>query len=151
MKVLRSPYIDFLCAPYQYHDRGPGDVDGMQAPVEMVKLCGKLWMTECDHFPYMWTHCLARTLKETLDIHKRDFAHNLVRGVSLWWMDLFPEAGWYDDPAILSLIPKLKRLGAASLKLDRPTRGDGIAVIINAETPFHLRLGTDLLKPLVFD
>ncbi|MDW8073749.1 MAG: beta-galactosidase [Nitrososphaerota archaeon] len=151
MKVLKSPDIDFLCSPYQYHDRGPGGVDGLQAPVDMVKLYGKLWLTECDHFPYMWRHRLAKTLKETLEIHKRDFAHNLVRGVGLWWMDLWPEAGWYDNPEILKLISKLKRIGEASLKLNRPNKGDGVAVIIDAETPFHLKLGTELLKPLVFD
>lgn len=151
MKVLESPEIDFLCAPYQYHDRGPGGVDGLQAPVDMVKLYGKLWLTECDHFPHSWRHGLAKTLNETLDIHKRDFAHNLVRGVGLWWMDLWPEGGWYDNPEILRLISRLKKIGEASLKLDRSTKGDGVAVIIDAETPFHLKLGTELLKPLVFD
>ncbi|MEM4590795.1 MAG: beta-galactosidase [Nitrososphaerota archaeon] len=151
MKVLKSPYIDFLCSPYQYHDRGPGGVDGLQALVDMVKLSGKLWLTECDHFPYMWRHGLSKNLKETLEIHKRDFAHNLVRGVGLWWMDLWPEAGWYDHPEILKLVSKLRRVGEASLNLDRSTKGDGVAVIIDAETPFHLKLGTELLKPLVFD
>lgn len=174
-KVLESPYIDFLCAPYQYYNRGPGGTDASQSVVETVKLHGKLWFTECDHPTFMYkrgyrvseTPLLKKTsdviinlkermeggiiptLEETLGIMKRDFSHRLIRRIGMWWMDLIPEQGWYHHPEIMKYVAKMKKIMEKSLYLDRSYKGE-IAIIVDEETPYYVKPGNELFYPLVF-
>lgn len=153
-KVLESPYVDFLCAPYQYCYRGPGGYDGPQSLVESVKLHGKLWFTECDHPTFLtkdlygWGLSILN-VKETFEILKRDFSNRLIRGVGMWWMDLIPKGGWYHHPEIVNFMSKTKRIVNRSFNLDRTYKGE-IAVFVDEETPFYLKPGTELSYSLVF-
>jgi len=174
-KVLESPYIDFLCAPYQYYNRGPGGTDASQSIVETVKLHKKLWFTECDHPTFLAkgnykiydtpisekTSNVIKGLekriregripppKETLGIMKRDFSHRFVRRVGMGWMDLIPKQGWYHHPEIKKFIARTKEIIEKSYYLDRFYKGE-IAVIVDEETPYYVKPGYELFYPLVY-
>ena len=155
-KVLDSPYVDFLCAPYTYYRRGPGGFDGPQVPIESVKLHGKLWFTECDTWTFLtdFEHArergtIPKSLEETLGVLKRDFSNALTRGVGLWWMDIMLEGGWYDHPGIMDCIARMKRIADQSLNLDRSYQG-GVAVIVDEHSAHYLKPGYELTYPLIY-
>jgi len=160
-KVLDSPYIDFLCAPYTYCHRGPGGFDGPQVPIDSVKLHGKLWLTECDtwtlltgYSPPFTEHAqqggtVPKTLEETLWVLKRDFGQVLAHGCGFWWMDIMPEGGWYDHPDIMNFISETKKIASQSLNLNRSYQG-GVAVILDEQTPHYLKPGYELTYPLIY-
>jgi hypothetical protein len=155
-QVLESPYIDYLCAPYQYCYRGPGGYDGPQGVSESVKLHGKLWLTECDHptfvaLPDHWGvgGRPVPSRAQSLALLKRDFAQRLIRRVGMWWMDLVPKGGWYHHPDIVRFMQRTVKLLERSAGLDMHYKGE-VAVIIDEETPYYLKPGSELLYPLVF-
>ena len=154
-KVLGSPYLDYLCAPYSYYNRGAGGVDALQAPMDAVKFYGKLWLTECDHATFLAERFKHRncgkseTLKETLAVLKRDFGHNLAKNVGMWWMDLIPRGGWYHHPEISRLISRMMKVARKSLKFNRAFNSE-IAVILDTESSFYVKPGNELFYPLVY-
>jgi hypothetical protein len=157
-KVLASPYIDFLCAPYTYFYRGPGGFDGPQVPIDSVKLNGKLWFTECDTWTFLTPDSLPhplqagtvpKTLEQTLWVMERDFSQILTRGVGFWWMDIMGQGGWYNHPKIMDLVSKTKKIADRSLNLERSYHAD-VAVILCEQSPLYLKPGYELTYPLIY-
>ena len=154
-KVLDSPDVDFLCAPYQYTYRGMGGYAGSQGLPESVKLLGKLWLTECDYPPFIVPAGVWRmggpdpTPAQSFAILKRDFSHNFIRRHGMWWMDLTAKAGWYNHPDIHKYLLRSKTLADKSASLDLESRAE-IAVFLDEETPYFVKPGMELLYPLVF-
>jgi hypothetical protein len=172
-RVLESPYVDFLCAPYQYFYRGPGGTTAPQAPVDTIKLHGKLWFDECDHATFLTNRSKTKVsvseeslgvikamedweskrempnLKETLGIMKRDFSYRLIKRIGLWFIDLIPGQGWYHHPEITKCIARMKEIMEKSVHLDDYYKGE-VAVIIDEETPYYVRSGYELFYSLVY-
>ena len=172
-KVLESPYIDYLCAPYQYYHRGPGGTSASQAPVETIKLHGKLWFDECDHSTFMTNRNRTKVsiseksshlvklieewerkrgvpnLEETLGVMKRDFSYRLIKRVGMWFIDLIPGQGWYHHPEIMKCIARMKEIMEKSNHLDDYYKGE-IAVIVDEESPYYVKSGYELFYPLVY-
>jgi len=172
-KILNSAYIDFICAPYQYYCRGPGGSDGCQVPIDSVRLHGKLFLTECDHPTFLakkWydipklpilekttnaiaalrdriVHGYIPNQRETLEIMKRDFAHNLIKGTGMWWMDLIPGQRWYAHPDIMRLISTCRQIMEESLSFENRYHAE-IAIIVDEETPYYV--SHEILQPLVY-
>jgi hypothetical protein len=152
-KVLASPYVDFLCSPYEYTGRGPGGYDGEQALPETVKLHGKLFFTECDtptcvSEPGSFTEGRPLpTRAESFGVLKRDFSRRLISRYGMWWMDPDPKGRWYHDPEIVRLFTRTHILLEKSLDLDMQYQGE-VAVLMDEETPFFLKPGVELLYPL---
>ncbi len=155
-KVLAAPEVDFLCAPYHYSYRGKGGSPTSQGLPASVKLHGKLWITECDNPPFVAGPGVWRmgaddyTPAESLDILKRDFAHNFIRKVGMWWMDLHRHGGWYDHPEIEKVVAQCAALAAESAANDAIRYRGEVAVILDEETSHYLKPGNELLYPLVF-
>jgi hypothetical protein len=153
-KVLSSPFVDFLCTPYEYTHRGPAGNDGEQALPETVKLHGKLFFTECDTPTYTakpgdW-NLRGRPVPsqaESFGVLKRDFSHRLIARYGMWWMDLVPKGGWYHHPDIVRLFTRTRVLRDKSLELDMQYKGE-VAVLMDEETPYYLKPGVELLYPL---
>ncbi len=88
-RLLKSPYVDVISAPYSYVDRQPGGAGCLMAPVDSVLLNGKLWLTEDD----TRTHKSdpeagpgrCSNAEETKAVHLRNFSHMLTRGGAVWW------------------------------------------------------------------
>jgi beta-galactosidase len=156
LRVLETPEVDYLCAPYQYTHRGPGGYDGPQSLPASVQLHGKLWMTECDTPTFVATpnawNLQGRpvpTRAVSFAVMKRDFSQRLIRRVGMWWMDLMPRGGWYHHPDIVRFLARTRKILERSSQLDVRYKGE-IAVIVDEETPFYVKPGPELLYPLVF-
>lgn len=117
-QILSSDDIDFLCAPIAYDTRMPGMSAGYMTMVDSVLDAGKMFFMECDsrtvYFeiedmdPYLlqeWGK--TYTLKDTIELMKRDFATVLAKGCGLWWYDMY--GGWFDDPEIYSMVSVMKK------------------------------------------
>ena len=154
-KVLDSPEVDFLCAPYQYTYRGMGGYPGSQGLPESVKLRGKLWITECDYPPFIVRPGVWRmggpdpTPAQSFAILKRDFSHNFIRRNGMWWMDLTAKAGWYNHPDIHKYLRRSKTIADKGARLEIQAKAE-IAVFVDEETPYYVKPGMELLYPLVF-
>ncbi|MFN7994329.1 MAG: beta-galactosidase [Bryobacteraceae bacterium] len=156
-KVVDSPYVDFLCAPYQYTHRGPGGCDGPQSLAASVKLHGKLWLTECDSPTFAVPVEEAEKYRghpipdrpQSFAILQRDFLHALTTRQGMWWMDLVAQGGWYHHPDVVRVIKRARKLQENAFAMDMHYQAE-IAVIVDEETPYYLRPGIEILFPLVF-
>lgn len=152
-KVLASPYIDFLCSPYEYTGRGPGGYDGEQALPETVKLAGKLFFSECDtptcvSEPGSFTEGRPLPARaESFGVLKRDFSRRLICRYGLWWMDPDLKGSWYHDPEIVRLFTRTCVLHEKCLHLDMRYQGEA-AVLMDEESPYYVKPGAELLYPL---
>lgn len=111
-KILKSPYVDFLCSPICYNERLLSMSASYMMMVDSVIAAGKLPIIECDsrtvYYDNAYTPDLlgewgkTYTLKDSLEALKRDFANMMIKGAGLWWYDMY--GGWFHDPEIYSMI-----------------------------------------------
>ena len=113
-RLLSSDFLDFFCAPILYAARMSGMSAGYMTMVDSVLDAGKMFFSEVDErtvfyddngwqAPYLlqeWGQ--TYTLRDTIEMLKRDFANVLAKGAGLWWYDMW--GGWFDDPEIYSLL-----------------------------------------------
>ena len=145
-RLLSSPNIDFLCAPYTYQplqDRLAGGGGGSMSPVDSVAEHGKLWFNENDLNTYLSAasglppinpangNIPTKDLTETVDVLDRYTAGLLIHRSGAWWMDANQD-GAFNDPAIWTTpmsqhgIPLFNKLYADP----RPYRPD-VALIVD--------------------
>ena len=135
MRVLQSPYVDFVVSPVSYGFRGIGG-DGLTTYMtESVRLHGKLGIIEDDirlhdapkdRLKEPLIYGRTRSLEESISIMRRDFARGLVHGQGIWRAPV----------ADVKLYPSLERfnkLGAFALQLERKPSAE-IAVIVDEES-----------------
>jgi hypothetical protein len=159
-RVLAAPEIDFLCAPNHYTWTGPGGYGGSQSVPDSVQLAGKLWMSEMDQLTFLGrSEATMRNFarrpfpspmpdkRQTLDRMTRDFAHCFIQRYGLWWMEQDRGFCRYQHPEILALVGRMERLMHNAADLD-VRRNAEICVLIDEETPHHLKPGVELLNPL---
>ena len=156
-RVLRSPHIDFIVSPYHYDDRGLGGVNYPQTLADEVRESGKLYFNEVDTKTFLtdprtdWMHHIRRpkTVRDTIELLKRDFSYSLSKGVGLWWMDLLDQ-GWFHNSSITRA---LKRLGEIHDQMEGPgTRASvrsEIAVVLSEESFHYLMPYSNLTSPLL--
>ena len=126
LKIIASPYVDFLHSPYHYYNRSVGGYHFSQHSTDSVQLHGKLLVDQIDsktHLRHGPNHN-ASTPWESQQLIKRDVAYSLTKNVGCYWVeggpgDMFPTIRnkpkrfsnlWYDDPEIKATIAKLKKL-----------------------------------------
>jgi hypothetical protein len=124
LKLLNSPHIDFLQAPYHYYNRSfPGTHYGQHAEAS-VHLHGKLLLDQLDTKTHLKNNANtnAKTSFETRQVLLRDVANSVARNFHSYWMDIHRGvfAGFggpepyeplhFDDPQIKAQIAQLKRL-----------------------------------------
>jgi len=134
--VLKAEDVDFWASPPPYENRGIGDDAPFRFPTETLKLHGKLWVSEADTRTYTsGAHNVKfgapKTVEDSIEVLKRDFAHILCTGVNGWWFEM--DWGWYEHPKILETFSKMQLIGRLSLHYSRQTATD-IAVIIDQES-----------------
>jgi len=120
-KVLDSPYIDFLAAPYSYVYRVPtwlgvtnADIGAgaFHGPVDSILSNGKLFYTEDDGRTYLTTNRTDShftTVAETVAGLRRNQLASLSRGAGIWRLDLFSE-GWFNSTEIMQELGLQKHL-----------------------------------------
>ena len=116
VKYLNSPYLDFLCAPYPYRKRL------ISCPLNYifssVTLHNKLMYTENDQRTQRSgksniIYGTTSSLEESIEILKRDFGLNLLKGGSYCFTDFV--RGWYQDKEYLDAVKKLHEIEPAIL------------------------------------
>ena len=117
-KLLESPYIDGICAPYSYGDREPGGSGRFMGIVDSMLEHGKLFFTEDDTRTFLTDPAASpgrcADMRQTTGVMTRNFAHILTRGAGLWWMEPVGN-GTYASEELLKHNGKLTSLYQTSL------------------------------------
>lgn len=139
-RLLASPYVDGVCSPVSYLNRGAGGGGYFMTAVDSVNLHGKLWIVEDDTRTHLCkSEPALADLRETEGVHARNFAHFFTRGNGAWWMDLYGQ-GWLNDEAIWQYLGKMSGFYRDSMSRLQPYRPE-IAVIVDEHSSLELSPG----------
>ncbi|NLC55791.1 MAG: hypothetical protein GX774_03015 [Armatimonadetes bacterium] len=151
-RVLQSPYVDVLCSPVSYLDRGIGGGGYFMAPVDSVLQHGKLWLVEDDTRTHLSPpdsgYGRTSDFRGTRGVLARNFGHVLSRGTAIWWMDL-PGEGWFAGDEIWEYLSRLHQAYATSLADRTPYRPE-IAVIYDERSPLYGAPNPQVTAPLLY-
>ena len=109
--VLDSPFVDFLCSPYDYAQpaRGAGNQQYVRCLLEGYRRRGKLAVLEADTrttlHKAVGDNLHAKTRADDIALLARDFAGTLCWGCGFWYYDF--GYGWYDAPEFTELFRKI--------------------------------------------
>jgi hypothetical protein len=154
MRVLAAPDVDFVSAPYNYRNRGPGGGCVPQNVASSIALAGKLYLAEDDTRTFLTPddpgHGFGRCpdLVTTVAVLERNWAAAALQGGGLWWMD--QGGGWYDDS---DLVEALGRLVRHHVELPREAFASAaeIAVLLDEPSTAYLPQNYELMLPLVIE
>ena len=144
-KLLASPAVDFLSAPYSY-DRCARDIGGSGLPrtlPALFRIHNKLHLLEDDTFThlteYNQDHSWLKTEAESVAVMKRQLCGALCNGYGIQYIE-FPEKsayGWFESPAIMNTIK-----AGVELYKDAPALSDRsasqVAVVLSQENITYL-------------
>lgn len=163
-KILDSPHIDFLSAPFSYYGkaRAVGGTGQSRGIVEACLLRGKLWMTEQDQETgireiatiknnSIWDCESVRKFHEkTLPADIANIRRNAlqchVRMSGFWYFDFGPHfsGGWWDYPDYMRIIRSLKRFSDLSVEVACASVTGGMSdvlVVYDADSYRFVRQG----------
>jgi hypothetical protein len=155
LKVLQSPYVDFLCAPSDYDFREPGTgYSTYRTLARSVQLHKKLWWDENDYRTFFVTGPrelgqfyvagAASNLAGTETQEFRQLANQIEHGSAAWWF--FPQQ--YAAPDGMRLISRLNAIAEQSVHADRSSVAE-VAVVVDEKSLNCLDLGWSLYRPLI--
>jgi beta-galactosidase len=147
-KVLASPDVDVLCAPYSYFQREAGGTYYSQLVAGSVRLAGKLYYSEEDTVthvvpavPYRY-HCPDRWTTE--NVLRRNILGSLRDGGTSWYMDWFG-SNWYRDDALMADIAATQQLAQQRLAFDNQSVAQ-IAVVVDESIVTRLQHDPELIN-----
>ena len=94
-RVLDSPYVDYLSAPFAYegYQRVLGGSGQFRHVVESIKMHGKLCIDEQDHPTHLgdvfgrMPPFSPKDVPDSIAVFRRSVGQALARGVGMWWYD----------------------------------------------------------------
>lgn len=106
-RLLESPAIDIIQAPYSYYQRAPGQPGTYHLPIDSVALHGKLLLLEEDTYTHLASppaegliapgyEDRPANLEETLAVARRNFGAAFGHGAGMWFFDLLADGRWND-------------------------------------------------------
>ena len=140
VRVLESPDVDFICAPYTYSERHPGGMFASQVAMGSMRARCKLFYSEDDSRTFLAkagdvTLPPAPNLRVTVGVLRRNLAGAITAGATQWWMDL-PGDGWYRDAELMKSVAGMRRLGEECLQADRSPAAQVAFVLSKRTAPF---------------
>lgn len=160
--VLDSPDLDFLTAFPSYDVREAGSAAPLLLPIESIQAAGKLVFNECDdrthltggdvpirfflqrdqrdpaHGPQLWSgmwNCWGVENKQiAVDVLRREYAQNLIRGASWWWFDM--QGGWYSCPEIIKDFRQEQKIAEQAIDWDMSSSSQ-VAGVVSGESPAY--------------
>lgn len=150
-KVIESPYVDFYSTPYSYYSREAGNGDcSYMCVTESWRLHKKIRLGDNDTRtslaePFHKVFGRPDTIKESIEILKRDFGQHLVRASGGWW-----QWKWLDHPALIRAIKRLNKIGSLALDYDR-SLSEGIAMIVDTESIFYQKMAGNIMYKLLYE
>lgn len=151
-KVLDSPLIDYLSAPYSYVYRAQAwnyepDADigagAFHGPVDSILANGKIFFTEDDSRTYLTTDDTKKShfpdLAGTVANLRRNQLASVCRGAGMWQLDL-NGTGWYNSQELMQEIGLQKRMEEFLLGDANHTAGytPDVALIIDEDSSFYV-------------
>lgn len=150
--VLRSPDVDFVCAPYAYTGRETGNMYQAQVCAATLRLHGKLYLCEEDTFTFRAkresNRHVCATREDTIHVFRRNLLGILRDNGGAWYMDcggngpLVPGGqvdGWYRDEELMRNFTAMQRLATRVLQSPDRTTDAQVALILSDEGVAHLR------------
>ena len=129
-KILNSPNVDFMAAPYTYRRRGDGEPSGEMSVAQSVNI-NKLWLDETDIRTHLEKNAngpvKSENLAGTTSCLWREACKNLSHKSGFWWMDL--GNGWFDDDNIMKVIEEIMAFRKEIDKTDYKSASDILVVI----------------------
>ena len=150
-KLLASPDIDILMAPYSYFERRLGEPGNLHLPADSIALNGKLLIVEEDTYTHLSmepaAHLMApgwnertHTQAETLAIAQRNVANFLTHGAGVWFFDLLSDGRW-NDPDFWAETPLFQDMIRAMWAMDTPYTPE-IAFVMDEHAVHALQANT---------
>ena len=156
-RVFASPHLDFFTSPASYMDRRADGTGGFMTCIDSILSRGKSAWLELDHITHLLKDGNAngrpipghdsafRSEEETIGALRREFAMCLMRGVHVWWFDMF--GGWFDSPSVMAEIEKMRKIG------DRFAGTSGlqaeVAVLVDADSMYYVDGRSALARPVL--
>jgi hypothetical protein len=134
-KMLDNPDIDFMMAPLAYSWREPGKPGASMTATASHALNGKLWWHQED-LRTQWVrpprYGASGTLRETIDVFRRELARNLTQGTAIQWYDF--SKGWtFGDDRLAEEVGRLRTLNEYRTKGKEWPLSTYLAVIVDEE------------------
>lgn len=139
-RLLRSDSIDWVQTPWLYGEREIGTMTDYMGAMDSVTAHGKLVVVEEDSRLNMYYIDMAqdarasvgatRTMKESVEVLKRNFCYVLSKGQSLDFYDL--GGGYFDDDQIYGLMSQMSQESTLSLGLERKSTSE-VAVFMDPD------------------
>ncbi len=155
-EVMRSDLCDFLISPWDYSSREVGEPTTVMSAIGSVLANGKLWAMETDLRTHLVEDERQRAygapdhITGTIAQHRRAFASAATKGAAVRWYDF--SNGWISgDPRQAQVIGQLRELADRWIGWDRSPDPDGIAVVVDEDTPAaYLSHHIEAMQWLVF-
>ena len=159
-KILDSSYVDFNYGFLLDFNRQPGGDAQPYSVLETIKMHGKLFITQDDTRTSLSTVTnlgKSETIKESIEIIKRNYCHDLLRGfVTMWgnqgsdtWWPVHNDVEWYMHPDILNTLREIRQISTKAFKTDRTYTGE-VAVIIDEDGACYESIDINLRFPLFY-
>jgi hypothetical protein len=153
-RILRSPDIDAIAAPFTYHFRQLDGVISSQSVVHSVHRSGKLFIHELDgstDLMPIWNcpfHHNPSTADETRQLLRRELGRMLCEGSSGWYMDLF--GGGYDGAELVSVLSETRQMGAR-YRMKTGVSNRQVAAVLDPRAYYYCRDGAqmEILSPML--
>ncbi|MFP4249263.1 MAG: beta-galactosidase [Armatimonadota bacterium] len=139
-RIIDSDSCDFLISPWDYSLREVGQPTAIMSAVGSVLARGKLWAMESDLRTHLVTderqrgHGAPDHLEGTVSQLRRAFASAATKRLAVRWYDF--SRGWISsDPRQAQVIEQLRDIADRWVQWDRSPETDGIAVVVDEDTP----------------
>ena len=159
-RLLADEHLDGFAGPLTYLDRNynelypkkaPGSTGAAMTVVDSVQRAGKIWFNESDNRTFINrtgsttendTYLVPiETVREIVEVHKRDIGQVMIRGGAVWFMDLW-SVGWLDDDAIWKSDGRLASLYATYAKTQHVPKYD-VAYLVDEKAMSLVAQPTD--------
>jgi hypothetical protein len=157
-RVLRSPHLDYLSAPAAYYPAAvdAGDPYRSRSLAASVRLHGKLWLDEMDQQPplaHFRDTAYAASARASVAQVRRNVVSTFTKGGGLWFYDFGVSGfnggprlrdhgvvGWWDDPALMEEVGRVRRTLAPYLARPYATGAD-VLLVHDTDVFYHLGSG----------
>ena len=140
-RVFDSPDIDFVAAPANYNDRGPGGGTGALVPTTSLARRGKRYMHEIDFWPHdvqpagqVFEAAYFKSEADDVAGNMREAAFAFVTHSSLWWFDQWGK--FYNSPAVFGSIARAEEVRHRLEGDDSPSAADAL-LVVDPESAYH--------------
>lgn len=149
LRLLKSPYIDYFVAPYDYGNRLMGMDGRLRSLANVFNLSGKAHIIEADTRTYLHPrneYGRTQDLTESLAAIRREFSTGLIEHTGYWYVDFGPDTGvgWYDEPHIMATIKDLYKLAERALQTPRKSAAE-VALVCDLDSAYYLSDGEGMM------